>query len=118
MSATISSKRLRLVDVGLRVFDLLGRRNRRFDDRRRVAFVRALQGDRDNRAGLEVDGMLGFVGQMRPAILHLRDLRIGIGGFVQSLFDVFFLRFRSSRAKSSRVGVSIPDAFARPVRNA
>ena len=71
-------QRLRLVDVGLRVFDLLGRGRRRFDDRRRVALVSALQGDRDNRARLEVHRMLGFVGQMRPAVFHLRDLRIRI----------------------------------------
>jgi hypothetical protein len=28
------------------------------------------------------------------------------------VFEVFFFRFRSSRARSSRVGVSIPEAFA------
>jgi len=40
----------------------------------------APQGDRDNRAGVEVDGMLGFVRQMGPAVFHLRDLRVGIPG--------------------------------------
>ncbi len=38
-------------------------------------------------------------------------------GLFHSLFDVRFLRFRSSRAKSSRVGVSIPDALANPRKN-
>ena len=71
-------QRLRLVDLGLRRFDLLGGGRHRFDDRRRVALVSALQRDRDNRARLEVHGMLGFVGQMRPTIFHLRDLRIRI----------------------------------------
>ena len=75
----ISSSACGSVDVGLRVFDLFRRGHRGLDDRRRVAGVRALQRDRDNRAGLQIDGVLGFVGQMRPAILHLRDLRIGIG---------------------------------------
>ena len=51
------------------------------------------------------------------AIFHLRDLP-GSWGFVQSVFEVFFFRFRSSRARPSRVGVSIPEAFARPARNA
>src|SRR6202011_1754777 len=37
-------------------------------------------------------------------------------GLFHSLFDVRFLRLRSNRAKSSRVGVSIPDAFASPRR--
>jgi hypothetical protein len=31
-------------------------------------------------------------------------------GLLHSLFDVRFLRLRSSRAKSSRVGVSMPEA--------
>ena len=74
----ISLQRLRVRDVRLRVFDLFGRGRRRLDDRRRVAGVRALQGDGDQRAGLQIDGMLGFVGQMRPAVFHLRDLGIGI----------------------------------------
>ena len=47
------------------------------DDRRGVADIGTLQCHRDNRAGLHVDGMLGFVRQMRAAIFHLRDLRIG-----------------------------------------
>ena len=66
------------LDVPLRVFDLLGRGRHRFDDRRRVALVGALQRDGDNGAGVQVDRMLGFVGQMRPAVFHLRDLRIGV----------------------------------------
>ena len=83
-------QRLRFFHVGLRVFDLVRRGNRRFDDRRRVAFVSPLQRDRDNRAGVQVDGMLGFVRQMRPAVFYLRDLR---------------------------VGVAMPDIFASPVKN-
>ena len=71
-------QRLRVVDIGLRRFDLLDGGRHGVDDRRRVAFVRALHGDRDNRARLEVHGMLGFVGQMRPPIFHPRDLGIRI----------------------------------------
>ena len=74
----ISSSACGSVDVGLRVFDLLGRGRRRLDDRRRVAGVGALQRHGDNRAGLQIDRMLGLVGQMRAAIFHLRDLRIRI----------------------------------------
>ena len=65
---------------------------------------------RHNRAGLHVDGMLGFVRQMRAAIFH-RDA----SGSVQSVFEVFFFRF-SSRARPSRVGVSIPEAETRQKR--
>jgi len=39
----------------------------------------------------------GLVRQVRPPILHLRDLRVGIVGWVQSSFEPFFFRFRSSR---------------------
>ena len=73
-------QRLPIVNVGLRVFDLLGRGDGGLDDRRGVADIGTLQCHRDNRAGLHVDGMLGFVRQMRAAIFHLRDLRIGIVG--------------------------------------
>ncbi len=71
-------QRLGVRDVGLRVFHLLGRGNGGFDDRRGVTGVGPLQGDRDDRAGLHVDGMLGFVREMRPAVFHLRHLRVGI----------------------------------------
>ena len=48
-----------------------------------------------------------------PAVLHLRDPRLRIVRMHPSLFEVFFFgRVRSSFARSSRVGVSIPDALA------
>ena len=55
-------QRLPIVNVGLRVFDLLGRDDGGLDDRRGVADIGTLQCHRD---GLHVDGMLGFVRQMR-----------------------------------------------------
>jgi len=36
----------------------------------------------------------------------------GSFGFCQSSLEAFFLRFLSMRARSARVGVSIPDSFA------
>ncbi len=42
----------------------------------------------------------------------------GSYGFFQSPFEPFFFRFRSIRARSSRVGVAIPDASAKSSRNA
>ncbi len=85
-------------------------------NRRGVALVRALHGDAHNRAGVEIDGVLGLVRQMRAAIFHLRDVRIRIVRIVQSSFDPFFFRFRSIRAKSARVGVPMPEAWASAVR--
>src|ERR1700733_2647016 len=38
-------------------------------------------------------------------------------GLSQSLFGIRFFRLRSNRAKSSRFGVSMPEAFARPRKN-
>src|ERR1039458_6209338 len=40
----------------------------------------------------------------------------GSAGLFQSLFEVFFLRLRSSRANCSGVGFSMPPALASPVR--
>jgi hypothetical protein len=57
---------------------LLGGFRQRLLNRRGVALVRALHGDADDRAGVEIDGVFGFVRQMRPAVLHLCDLGVGI----------------------------------------
>lgn len=59
-------------------FDLFGRFNQRLAAGRRVALVGILHRHRDDRTGLEIDGVLGLVGQVRPPILHLGDLRVGI----------------------------------------
>jgi hypothetical protein len=77
-------QRLGCLELGLRIFALLRRRNDRFDDRRGIALVGVLQGDGDQGPGLQVDRVLSFVGQERPAIFHLRDLRVGIPGYFQS----------------------------------
>jgi hypothetical protein len=53
-------------------FELLGCFRDRRLDRRRVPVICPLDGDADNRARLEVDRVLRFMGQMRPTIL--RDL--------------------------------------------
>ena len=59
-------------------FDLLRRGNQRLDHRRRVARIGILRGDADDRARLRVDRGLGLVGQVRPAVLHLRDLCVRV----------------------------------------
>jgi hypothetical protein len=61
--------------IGLHGLDLLGGFDQRLDARLRVALVRALDSHPDDRAGLEIDRMLRFVGQVRPPILHLRSYR-------------------------------------------
>ena len=71
------------------------------DDRRGVADISAVQCHRDNRTGLHVDGMLGFVRQMRTAIFR-STFASGSWGCVQSVFRSFGLVC----ARASRVGVS------------
>jgi hypothetical protein len=107
----------RVIGDGSGRFELLGGFGQRLLDRRRVTLVGALHGHDDNRTRLEIDGVLGFVRQMRPAIFHLRDLGIGIVRMGPVVIRPFFLRLRSMRAKSARVGVPIPDALASVVRN-
>ena len=64
--------------MGRHRLDVLRGFDQRLDARRRVALVGVLDRDRDDRPGLEIDGMLGFVGQVGAMILHLRDLCVGI----------------------------------------
>ena len=59
-------------------FDLLRRRDQHLDHRGRVARTGILHGDADDRARLHVDRVLSLVGQVRPAVLHLRDLRVRV----------------------------------------
>jgi hypothetical protein len=90
----------------LRVFDLLRRSNHRFDDRRGIALVGVLQGDSHQGAGLQVHRVLGFVGQVRPAIFHLRDLRVGIPWifpiFVRGFLLALAVQARQLRARGRR----------------
>ncbi len=96
--------------------DLLGGRDQRLDARRRVAVVGILHRHADDRAGLQVDRMLGLVGQMRAAVLHLGDLRVGIVRMRPVVVRALLLPLPIDRARSSRVGVSMPDACASRVR--
>ena len=52
---------------------------------------------------------------VRPSFIFV-IFASGSCGCVQSSFEPFFFRFRSRRAKSARVGVSMPDACASCVR--
>jgi hypothetical protein len=65
----------RKADVG----QIARRRLKRGIARRRVAFVGRMDRRRNNDAGVEVDRVLGLVAQTRRAVLHLGDLRVGIG---------------------------------------
>jgi hypothetical protein len=61
--------------------------------------------------------MLGLVAKcVRPSFIFVIRAS-GSCGWVQSSFDPFFFRLRSIRARSARVGVSMPEAWASVVRN-
>jgi hypothetical protein len=108
---------VRCLHCGLCVFDLLRCGNDPFYDRRRITLVGALQSDGNQRAGLQVHRMLGLWAKcVRPSFIFAIFASASHGCF-QSWFEVFFLRLRSGRARSARVGVAIPDACARPVKN-
>ena len=54
---------------------------------------------------------------VRPSFIFV-IFASGSCGFVQSSFDPFFLRVRSKRASSARVGVAMPEASASRVNHA
>ena len=101
------------VNVGLRVFDLLGRGDGGLDDRR-VSPTSAPCSVTATIAPVSMSTACSALCArcVRPSFIF--DLRIGIVGVRP---QVFFFRFRS-RARPARVGVSIPEAVARPARNA
>ena len=58
--------------------EFLRRRGHRLGDRRRVALIGTLDRHADDRAGLQVDRVLGLVREMRAPVFHLRDACIGV----------------------------------------
>jgi len=66
--------------IGHHGLDLFGGLNQRLDACGGISLIRPLHGHRHDRASVQVDGMLGFVRQMRPSVFHLGDLRVGIEG--------------------------------------
>ena len=59
-------------------FQLFGGRGHRLRDGRGVALVGTLHRDTHDRAGLQVDRVLGLVCEMGPPVFHFRDARVGV----------------------------------------
>ena len=115
LSATISSNVPHASGVAMRGFHLFGRRDRRRDERPRVALIGALHRHYDQRAALQIDHRLGLCARcVRPSFI-LAIFASGSLGFAHSLFEGCFFRLH---AKTSRVGVVIPEAAARRGRYA
>ena len=70
----------RRVPVGDRGHGLqcVGGHRDRLGDRRRITLIGALHRHAHDRPGLQIDRVLGLVRQMRAAILHFRDARVGV----------------------------------------
>ncbi len=64
--------------VRLNRLHLLRRLRQRLRQRRRITLRRVLNRHRQERSRLQVDTVLRLVGQMRPTVLHLRDLRVRV----------------------------------------
>ena len=59
-------------------FNLFGRDDQRLRQRGRITVRCILHRHRDDGARVHVDPVLGLVSQVRPTVLHLRDLRVRI----------------------------------------
>lgn len=69
---------------------------------------------RDDGPAIQIDRVLGLIGEMRAAILQFGDLRLGIGRRSPVLVsDRLPFRWRSSRVRSSPVSVAMPLFLAR-----
>ena len=65
---------------------------------RRISFIGVLHGHA-NSARLQIDRMLGFAGEMRAAVLHPRDLGVGVVRMRPVVVRAFF-RFRCPRREA------------------
>ena len=90
--------------------------SQRFVQRIGITRCRRLQGHGQHCTRFQIHRMFGFVGQMSPTIFHFRDLRIGIVRVLPVVVITLLLPLAVSLANCSRVGVSMPDSFARPLR--
>jgi hypothetical protein len=76
---------------------------------RGVAIVGGVDWRCNDDPSVEIDRVFRFVGEMGRAVLHLGDLGIGIGRARPILVrQLLALRLRSSRMRSSIVGVATP----------
>src|SRR5207245_11236049 len=109
---------LNAVVLGPDCFDLLGRFNQRLDAGRRVHVVGVLHVTPTIAPVSRSTACSALCAKcVRPSFIFV-IFASGSWGWVQSLFDVFFLRFRSNRASASRVGVLMPEVSASRVKNA
>ena len=97
-------------------FEFLGGRRHRVRDGRGIPLVGALDRHPDDGAGLQVDRVLGLVREVRAAVLHLRDARVGVVRMPPVGVAALLRAVRSNRARSARVGVAMPDACASRVK--
>ena len=116
MIALVTDHFLNAVALGPDCFDLLGRFNPRLDAGRRVSVVGVLHVTPTIAPVSRSTACSALCAKcVRPSFIFV-IFASGSWGWVQSSFEPFFFRFRSSRARSARVGVSTPEAWASFVR--
>ena len=99
-------------------FDLLRRRDQRLDHRRRVAGAASCTVMPTTAPVSRSTACSALWARcVRPSFIFA-IFASGSFGCFQSSLEPFFRRFRSKRASSARVGVGMPEAAARPRRNA
>jgi len=105
--------RLVLRRCGIDLRQVLLRRGERALDRRGVPVIGGMERRRDDDAGIEIDGVLGLVGQVRPTVLQLGDLGLWIGPADPLLVrQLLTLAGPSIRTRSSALGVWMPLSLA------
>ena len=105
--------RLVLRRCGIDLRQVLLRRGERALDRRGVPVIGGMERRRDDDAGIEIDGVLGLVGQVRPTVLQPGDLGLWIGRADPLLVrQLLALAAASIRTRSSALGVSMPLSLA------
>ena len=82
----------------------------------RITLARFLHSHGDDRPRAHVYRVFDFVRQMGAAILHLRNPNIRILWVLPIAVEALLRLLLSTIARSLRVGVSIPDAWASPFR--
>jgi len=89
--------------------------SQRFRQRLRISFVARTERHGDDRAGLQIRYVLGFVRQMRTPVLHLRNTGIRVVGIVPLFVRGLLLSLLVELPDVFAIGFSMPEASARRV---
>jgi hypothetical protein len=105
----------RVVGVAPHFLEILVGFLERVAERRRLAFGTARDRHAEHGAGVHVDGLLLLVGEARAGVLHLHDLRVGIGRaapvVVRALLGALAVDSRETLARRRRDARGLREAI-------